>query len=133
MVTSGIDEDGGLKNEHRDKPERHERPTRLERHETQPLRIPEHHDKPEKATNETTQDREGETKTSEKSERPKRSESPNNLTLSLISSTGSQSAVTNQKEVIRVQSNLEARAASTWEAVKDDNAPEKRCRRKKGV
>ena len=30
VATSGIDEDGGLKNEHRNKPERHERPTRPE-------------------------------------------------------------------------------------------------------
>ena len=40
-ATSGIDEDGGLQ-EHRDKPERHERPMRPERHETRPSIIPEH-------------------------------------------------------------------------------------------
>ena len=38
-ATGGIDEDGGPQ-EHRDKPKRHERPTRPERHETRPPRIP---------------------------------------------------------------------------------------------
>ena len=40
-ATSGINEDGGNQ-EHRDKPERHERPPRPERHEMRPPRIPEH-------------------------------------------------------------------------------------------
>ena len=154
VATSGINEDGGLKNEHRDNPERHERPTRPKRHEMQPSRIPEHvrlttsttptpaaacqlvvvrMQVDDKATNETTQDQEGETKTFEKSERPESSESPNNLTLTLISSTCSQSVATSQKGVSRVPCNREARAASTWEAVKDGNAPERRGRRKKGA
>ena len=40
-ATSRSDENGGLQ-EHRDKPKRHERPTRPVRYETRPPRIPEH-------------------------------------------------------------------------------------------
>ena len=103
-ATRGIDEDSGLQ-EHRNKPERHERPTRPERHETKPPRIPEHvrlttsntpapaaaWQRVARVAYETTRllgqpfclisekVREGETKKSEKPERPERSESPNNL------------------------------------------------------
>ena len=107
-ATSRIDEDGGLQ-EHHDKPKRHERPTRPKRHETRPPRIPEHDQLTTSTTpaleapgqrvartaNETTRllgqpfyliskkVREGETKKSEKSKRPERSESPNNLGASV--------------------------------------------------
>ena len=44
VTTSKIDKDGGLNNEYRDKPERHERPTRSKKPETtRPLSNPERH------------------------------------------------------------------------------------------